>query len=169
MQHAVSRASWVALGFLSIALVAAACGGAEPADTADSTVEYATMTLADFGWAPGFTGATGQIRYVSAQESFQAEVSAEGLKPNHTYNIAVMGVDLAGKATPGSFTFTTDADGKGQASVNLALPKDAKPLPAYQVHLMVSDPAETIEPANPLGIPNPIPLACFTPMGFRAV
>lgn len=164
MQGTATRASWVAVGFLVIALMAAACGGAEPAD---STVEYATMNLADFGWAPGFSGATGQIRYLSAQESFQAEVSAEGLKPNHTYNIAVMGVDLAGKATQGSFTFATDADGKGQASVNLALSKDVKPLPAYQVHLMVTDPAETIEPANPLGIPNPIPLACFTPMGFR--
>ena len=146
----------------------AACGGAEPADTEDSTVAYTEAAMADFGWAPGFAGATGQIRYVPSQESFQAEVSASGLKPNHTYNLALMGIDLSGKMTQGSFPFTTDGAGEVRTSVDFSLAKDVQPLPAYQVHLLVVDPSATIEPANPLGIPNPIPLACFAPMGFRA-
>ena len=130
--------------------------------------DFSQVPLANLGWAPGFEGGSGEIHYLSLNQTFVAEITVDGLKPNHGYDLQVMGADVGGTITAGSSTLVTDGDGSGVAIVALGLPDDVKPLPAYQVHVLVVDPSESLEdPPNPFGIKSPIPLACLYPMGFR--
>lgn len=128
---------------------------------------FSQVPLANLGWAPGFEGGSGKIHYLPLNQTFIAEITVDGLKPNHEYTIQSMGADVGGKITGGSSSLMTDGDGSGVAIVALDLPDDAKPLPAYQVHVLVVDPSESLEGANPMGINNPIPLVCLYPLGFR--
>ena len=129
---------------------------------------FSQVPLANLGWAPGFEGGSGQIHYLSLNQTFIAEITVAGLKPNHEYTIQTMGADVGGKTTGGASSLMTDRDGSGVAIVALDLPDDAKPLPAYQVHVLVVDPSVSLEePANPMGIKNPVPLVCLYPLGFR--
>jgi hypothetical protein len=129
-----------------------------------------TVPLQDLGWAPGLEGGSGSVIYVAVNDRFQAFVRVQGLRPSHEYGVTVMGLAVDGTATAddSSFTLTTDAAGSGSTAIDFALPADAAPLPAYQVHILIVDRSEPLsEPLpNPLGVPFAVPLACEFPLGF---
>ena len=90
------------------------------------------------------------------------------LAPDFEYTLFVMSSALNGDKTTMEIAFTTDSSGAGTVDIShtFAIP-DGVPLPALQVHFLVLDKSVTLDvPANPLGIPNPIPLACLFPLGF---
>ena len=132
-----------------------------------------TMKMLDFGWAPEgwYSGGSGMITYEGVGDKYSAQVTVQGLKKDHDYAVFVMGADVQGNVTPDfeSFKFKTDADGKAVVQISLALSADAKPIPAYQVHILVVEPGPDLEGPlpNPFGINQPIALACESPMGFR--
>jgi len=129
-----------------------------------------TVPLQNLGWAPGFVGGSGSVIYTAVNERFQASVSVEGLLPSHEYGVTVMGVGVDGTTTAddSSFTLTTDAAGSGETEIDLALPADAAPLPAYQVHILIVDLSEPLSAPlpNPLGVLFAVPLVCEAPLGF---
>ena len=129
-----------------------------------------TALLQDLGWAPGFEGGSGSVIYAAVNDRFQAFVSVQGLRPSHEYGVTVMGIGVDGTTTAddSSFTVTTNAAGRGEVAIDFALPADAAPLPAYQVHILIVDTSEPLSAPlpNPLGVPFAVPLVCQAPLGF---
>ena len=80
-----------------------------------------------------------------------------------------MGSALNGEITAVDMPLTTDSSGAGSLAITHAFPvPDGVPLGAFQVHFLVIDPSETLSAPlpNPLGVTNPIALACMFPLGF---
>ena len=128
-----------------------------------------SVPLFNFGWAPGFDGGSGSIAYSGQSEQFEGTVTVAGLKPSFNYTIRVMGSALNGDITAADFGLTTDSAGAGSLEIAHAFPvPDGVPLGGFQVHFLVIDTSETLEAPlpNPLGINNPIVLACMFPLGF---
>lgn len=140
---------------------------------AQPAIDDTTISLVNLGFAPGFDGGAGSLSWDPNGDSFEADVSASDLLPNQEYKIYVMASAVDGGITLDSTSFpvTTDANGAFSTQVSLTPPTDGLPVPAFQVHILVVDETVTLdEPLpNPLGIPNPIALACEFPAGFLAL
>lgn len=139
--------------------------------TAAPVADDTTIGLVNFGFAPGFEGGGGSVTWGPQGQSFEANVTATGLLPNHAYKIYVLAGAVDGSTTLDTIPVTTDAAGAASAHVSLAPPTAGLPVPAFQVHILVVDETITLEEPlpNPLGIPHPIALACEFPAGFLAL
>ncbi len=156
--HPIALACSFPLGFLQLS----APGAPTPTLTGDS------VPLFNYGWAPGFDGGSGLVSYIGQNPSFEGTLNVADLKPDFEYTLFVMSSALNGDQTTMEITFTTDSSGAGTVDVShtFAIPEGV-PLPSLQVHFLVLDKSVTLDvPANPLGIPNPIVLACLFPLGF---
>ena len=156
--HPIALACSFPLGFLQLT----APGLPTPALTGDS------VPLFNYGWAPGFEGGSGSISYDGQNPSFEGTVEVADLAPDFVYTLFVMSSALNGDQTTMEIVFTTDSSGAATVDISHTFDiPDGVPLPALQVHFLVLDKSVTLdEPANPLGIPNPIVLACLFPLGF---
>jgi len=128
-----------------------------------------SVPLFNFGWAPGFEGGSGSVAYSGQDEQFEGTLTVEDLKPDFTYTVRIMGSALNGDITAVDMELTTDSSGAGSIEIAHAFPvPEGVPLPAFQVHFLVIDTSETLEAPlpNPLGVENPIVLACLFPLGF---
>ena len=127
-----------------------------------------SVPLFNYGWAPGFDGGSGSVSYVGQNPTFEGTVSVADLKPDFDYTVFVMSSALDGNQTTMEIALTTDSSGTGSVDISHAFDiPEGVPLPALQVHFLILDKSVTLdEPANPLGIPNPIALACLFPLGF---
>ena len=145
----------------------AEAGSALPAESDD------TIPLVNLGFAPDFEGGGGTLTWAGRGDTFEGDVTATDLIPDHDYVFYVMAAGLDGTITldDTSYQVTTDADGAASAHVSLAPTAEAAPIPAFQVHILVVDETVTLEEPlpNPLGIAHPIALACEFPAGFLAV
>ena len=123
------------------------------------------MPIATFTPVKVIAGAEGARKSLSTTIGTFA---VEQLKPNHEYIIFMMSSALNGDQTTMEIPFTTDSSGAASVDISHTFDiPDGVPLPALQVHFLVLDKSVTLdEPANPLGIPNPIVLACLFPLGF---
>ncbi len=139
-------------------------GSALPAEDDDE------IALVNLGFAPEFEGGAGSITWDGRGTSFEADVTATDLLPDHDYVLYVMAAGLDGTVTLDSTSYpvTTDANGAVSAQVSLSPAAEGAPVPAFQVHVLVVDETVTLEEPlpNPLGIPHPIALACEFPAGF---
>ncbi len=142
----------------------AEAGSALPAESDD------TIPLVNLGFAPDFEGGGGSLAWNGRGDTFEAEVTAVDLIPDHDYVFYVMAAGLDGTITLDSTSYqvTTDGDGAASSHVSLAPTAEAAPIPAFQVHILVVDETVTLEEPlpNPLGIAHPIALACEFPAGF---
>ena len=128
------------------------------------------IALVNLGFAPDFEGGGGSFTWDGRGSSFEADVTATDLIPDHDYVLYVMAAGLDGTITLDSTSYpvTTDSDGAVSSHVSLAPTAEGAPIPAFQVHILVVDETVTLEEPlpNPLGIPHPIALACEFPAGF---
>ncbi|MCH7699946.1 MAG: hypothetical protein IH865_13505 [Chloroflexi bacterium] len=128
------------------------------------------IALVNLGFAPDFEGGGGSLTWDGRGSSFEADVTATDLIPDHDYVLYVMAAGLDGTVTLDSTSYpvTTDSDGAVSSHVSLAPTAEGAPIPAFQVHILVVDETVTLEEPlpNPLGIAHPIPLACEFPAGF---
>lgn len=157
--HPIALACSFPLGFLQL----------DVPGIPDARLQGDTVPLFNYGWAPGFEGGAGSLAYKGQNGQFEGTVNVEGLKPNFQYTVRIMGAALNGEITSADFDLNTDAGGAGSLAINHEFPvPDGVPLPAYQVHFLVIDPSETLAAPlpNPLGVENPIALACLFPLGF---
>ena len=128
-----------------------------------------SVPLFNFGWAPGFEGGSGSVAYTGQNEQFEGTVTVQDLKADFTYTVRVMGSALNGDITAVDMELTTDSTGAGSIDITHAFPvPDGVPLGGFQVHFLVIDPSESLSAPlpNPLGVENPIVLACLFPLGF---
>ena len=127
-----------------------------------------SVPLYNYGWAPGFSGGSGNVSYTGQSTPFEATVTVGDLKPDHEYVLFMMSSALNGEKTFTEMPFTTDDSGGGAVDVSHTFDvPDGVPLPALQVHFLVIDRSEVLtDPPNPFGIENPIVLACLFPLGF---
>ena len=128
------------------------------------------IALVNLGFAPEFDGGGGSFTWDGRGSSFEADVTATDLLPDHDYVLYVMAAGLDGTVTLDSTSYpvTTDSDGAVSSHVSLAPTAEGAPIPAFQVHILVVDETVTLEEPlpNPLGIPHPIALVCEFPAGF---
>lgn len=140
------------------------------AGSALPVVDDSTIALVNLGFAPGFEGGGGSFTWSGRGDSFEADVTATDLLPDHDYVLYVMAAGLDGSITLDSTSYpvTTDAAGTASSHVSLSPSAEEAPIPAFQVHILVVDETVTLEEPlpNPLGIPHPIALACEFPAGF---
>ena len=131
------------------------------------------IALVNLGFAPGFEGGGGSFTWSGRGDSFEADVTATDLLPDHDYMLYVMAAGLDGSVTLDSTSYpvTTDSAGTASSHVSLSPTAEGTPIPAFQVHILVVDETVTLEEPlpNPLGIPHPIALACEFPAGFLAL
>ena len=129
-----------------------------------------TIALVNLGFAPDFEGGGGSLTWSGRGDTFEGDVTATDLIPDHDYVFYVMAAGLDGTITLDSTSYpvTTDSDGAVSSHVSLAPTAEGAPVPAFQVHILVVDETVTLEEPlpNPLGIPHPIALACEFPAGF---
>ena len=157
--HPIALACSFPLGFLQMDV-----SGAPSVELAGDGVP-----LFNFGWAPGFEGGSGSVAYTGQNEQFEGPLVVEDLKPDFTYTVRIMGSALNGEITAADMELTTDSSGAGSIEVTHAFPvPEGVPLGGFQVHFLVIDTSETLEAPlpNPLGVENPIVLACLFPLGF---
>ena len=157
--HPIALACSFPLGFLQLDVPTA------PA----ASLSGDSVPLVNFGWAPGVEGGSGSVAYKGQDEQFNGTLTVSDLKPDFEYTVRVMGSALNGEITAVDMALTTDSNGAGSLEVTHAFPvPDGVPLAGFQVHFLVIDPSETLSAPlpNPLGIENPIVLACLFPLGF---
>ena len=128
------------------------------------------IALVNLGFAPDFEGGGGSLTWDGRGSSFEADVTATDLLPDHDYVLYVMAAGLDGTVTLDSTSYqvTTDSDGAVSSHVSLSPSAEGAPIPAFQVHILVVDEGVMLEEPlpNPLGIPHPIPLVCEFAVGF---
>ena len=128
------------------------------------------IALVNLGFAPDFEGGGGSLTWDGRGDTFEGDVTATDLIPDHDYVLYVMAAGLDGTVTLDSTSYpvTTDSDGSLSSHVSLAPDAAGAPVPAFQVHILVVDETVTLEEPlpNPLGIAHPIALACEFPAGF---
>ena len=159
INHPIALACSFPLGFLQM----------DVPGTPDVRLSGGSVPLFNYGWAPGFESGSGSIDYKGQNGIFDATVDVEGLMPSHQYTVRIMGAALNGEITSADFDLTTDSGGAGSIAIKHEFPvPDGVPLPAYQVHFLIIDPSESLSAPlpNPLGVENPIVLACLFPLGF---
>ena len=145
-------------------------GSALPAES-DTTIPLVNLGFTSYD----FEGGGGSITWAGRGDTFEADVTATDLIPDHDYVFYVMAAALDGTITldDTSYQVRTDADGAASSHVSLAPTDEGAPIPAFQVHILVVDetvPLEEGEPLpNPFGIPYSIPLVCEFPAGFLAL
>ena len=156
--HPITLACSFPLGFLALNVP----GAPQVSLNGDS------VPLFNYGWAPGFAGGNGNVSYTGQNPSFEATVTVADLKPDYEYSVFMMSSALNGEKTITEMPLTTDASGAGALDISHVFDvPEGVPLPALQLHILVIDRSEALPDApNPLGIENPIVLACLFPLGF---
>ena len=156
--HPIALACSFPLGFLQL----------KAPGTPSVTLNGDSVPLFNYGWAPGFTGGNGNVNYTGQNPSFEASFTVGDLKPDHEYIVFMMSSALNGDKTVTEMPLTTDASGAGSIEISHVFDvPDGVPLPVFQVHFLVIDRSVALtDPPNPLGIENPIVLACLFPLGF---
>ncbi len=157
--HPIALACSFPLGFLQLDVP----GAPAVALTGDG------VPLFNFGWAPGFEGGSGSVAYTGQDEQFEATLTVEDLKPDFAYTVRMMGSALNGEITAVDMELRTDSSGAGSIAITHAFPvPEGVPLGGFQVHFLVIDTSESLQAPlpNPLGVENPIALACLFPLGF---